>query len=463
MSWQDLGRDSFRCPPLSESARRGLIDEAKLACKYLVVTATTSDAIPIDSVIMNTKTKRHASIRMIKDKMDLSLGGSHVYTRIRTTIDAVSDFFYLDTPNKVQDYSRVMGETIINKVTLYTLVERPVSEASSQPLHYVGVEWVLNKPKASPPRDWCYLSYHDEFCFVDEGSGEQRKGWVACMHSVDLSCCPSMEKRYGINRGTFIRSGHVFLETAEPGVLDYIKVSLIKFGGSVLKHCPQFYLKSLVKTYGSIALNLEEHFILRRLRPLLDLPVTRFQQKKDVDYCNQCLARFSWITLKKQCRACGDIVCQKCSSKWPLQFYVHKIVKVALCENCISGAQKQPQEPAAHMLTATSTMELSPTTSRPRKTYLAGDQEERSFHQTKPLEPAHARPPSYSYDESEMYDKVGPSIITLGASPPDAPVDDDEMTIHFLSPSQWRESSVTNASAQDVRLTLQSDSSSIYL
>ncbi|CAK4077947.1 unnamed protein product [Aphanomyces euteiches] len=391
MSWQDLGRDSFRCPPQSESARRGLIDEAKLACKYLVVTATTSDAIPIDSVIMNTKTKRHASIRMIKDKMDPSLGGSHVYTRIRTTIDAVSDFFYLDTPNKVQDYSRVMGETIVNKVTLYTLVERPVSEASSQPLHYVGVEWVLNKPKASPPRDWCYLSYHDEFCFVDEGSGEQRKGWVACMHSVDLSCCPSMEKRYGINRGTFIRSGHVFLETAEPGVLDYIKVSLIKFGGSVLKHCPQFYLKSLVKTYGSIALNLEEHFILRRLRPLLDLPVTRFQQKKDVDYCNQCLA---------------------------------------------SGV---------------------------RKTYVAGDQEERSFHQTKPLEPAHARPPSYSYDESEMYDKVGPSIITLGASPPDAPVDDDEMTIHFLSPSQWRESSVTNASAQDVRLTLQSDSSSIYL
>ncbi|RHY32145.1 hypothetical protein DYB32_002826 [Aphanomyces invadans] len=156
--------DMFHCPPLHAWQRDDLIVKGKEACKMLVVNATTSDFNPVESVVQNARTGFHATIRRSNDMKDPQYKGFSAHTKVRASIDEVAGFFELDTPHKVQAYARVMGEVVLDKRTLYTLVERPIADDASQPLHYVSVEWLMVKmPFGFNTRDMCYLEVHIAF------------------------------------------------------------------------------------------------------------------------------------------------------------------------------------------------------------------------------------------------------------------------------------------------------------
>ena len=59
MSWRD---NAFECPPLDDLTREDLLTQAKSACKYLIVNATTADNFPIHNVIVSEKTGRYATV-----------------------------------------------------------------------------------------------------------------------------------------------------------------------------------------------------------------------------------------------------------------------------------------------------------------------------------------------------------------------------------------------------------------
>ncbi|CAK4673668.1 unnamed protein product [Aphanomyces euteiches] len=360
MPWRDLNKGSFNCAPLTEEARDMLINEAKIACKYLIVNATTAaDTTPVDKVAVNEKTGRHATFRKIKDTVDPKLEGVHAYTRVRATIEDVADFFHLNTPIKLENYDRVMRDWVVKLTTLYTLIERSDRGSTTKPLYSCGVIWKVTKVTGTQPRDLCLLDYHDEFTYVDQNTGEARRGWARCIHSIKLSCCPDLNPRYGLLRTTVVRSGHVFIESSEPGELDYYKVHITVPPRGSVNQFTQLIYRTMLKFYSSTVLHFEEHFIRERIKPMLDLPVSRFQHKLKTDYCAQCFTRFTWMTTCRQCRGCGDAVCQKCSSKWSILLDTHKhAIKVDMCRQCVTGETKrrrpaQPKSGAASIISIT--------------------------------------------------------------------------------------------------------------
>ncbi|ETW03442.1 hypothetical protein, variant [Aphanomyces invadans] len=384
-----------------------------------------------------------------------------------------------------------MGDTITDNVSLYTLMEpspcfageQPTTwqQTYSNPMHYVGVEWQLSKPKGFSPRDFCFLDYQDSFFFVDQVTGQERRGWARCLHSVALDCCPDMEKSAGIIRAKIVRSGHVFIEsTDKEGVLDYYKNYYIVPGGNLLKHFPTLYMKKMLKQFTTSVLNLEEHLIQQRLRPILDVPVSAFQSKKDVASCMHCSQKFSWLVPKKQCRSCGDIACSRCCSPWQFHLDSTSYVKVDLCQRCILDEAELPTAFSAR---------TSRTTSRSSRVHSAHNRSHHGHrshysddirasdghnyrvrpsqfsHYVHPRDTSHGQPsvimlggPADSYQYNPFHQR---DAAPCGSNSPDSLDSDD---IHVISPTELRGSQMTLvSSARDVLLTFHSDSSSIYL
>ncbi|CAK4673694.1 unnamed protein product [Aphanomyces euteiches] len=476
MTWRG---NTFECPPLDDLTRDDLLTQAKSACKYLIVNATTADTFPIYNVVVSDKTGRHATVRLefrpltlftmsqlrkMTDSLEPQLEGACATTRVRATIDEVSDFFYVDTPTKAREFSRVLGENVIDKKTLYSLIDRPVVEASTEPYHYVGIEWTLLKNPGMPLRDMCYLDYHDEFSFVDKVTGDVRRGWARCMHSVDVDGCPDLEQRYGVIRATIVRSGHVFVETAVKGELEYNRVYFANPRGKVLKHFPQYFLNTYLKKYAINVLNLEEHFTTQRIKTMLKAPISQFHMKKSVSHCMICSSRFGWTSSKKQCRGCGCVTCGKCIAVWTVDLDAKTTIKVDLCYKCVSGEND-------NMTTASdvdsSQEHQSPTDrfSRPHSDpNMLGDHP-RQYAPIVAARPSHGR-----RSVSEGFVDEEPSVIMIqspsqrGGDNHDEDEDDNESGYRTISPKQWRPSACGSAVAmRDVMLTFRSDNSSLYL
>ncbi|KAH9098448.1 hypothetical protein Ae201684P_017660 [Aphanomyces euteiches] len=253
MSWVDMNKRSFNCPPLSEKSKQNILNEAKDACSKLIMNITFSAANPIAKVVVNPKTKRNASFRKIKDLVDPSLDGLIAHTRVRASIEEAADFFYFDSPAKLENYDRVMKDSAVKLASLYTLIERPQSPQAEHPLHSLGVIWKVTKLFGTTPRDMCLLDYHDEFTTVDPATGEERRGWARCIHSVPLKCCPDMKESHGLIRTTVVRSGHVFIESSTPGELDYYKVHITVAQNDSFGGLSEMLYRTMIKFYSSIA------------------------------------------------------------------------------------------------------------------------------------------------------------------------------------------------------------------
>ncbi|KAF0685988.1 Aste57867_22191 [Aphanomyces stellatus] len=430
----------FNCPPLSSSQRDQLVSNAAASMKCLLINATMSEKNPIDNVVRNVKTGRHATIRKAHDSVDPQFEGYMAHTKVRVSIDDVAEFFFLDSPAKSQAYSRVMGEVVLDRRTLYTLVERPIADGASKPLHSVSVEWVMVKmPMKIPARDTCFLEFHDEFAFNDHITGEPRRGWARCTHSVSLACCPDLQRSHGVVRMDLVRSGHVFFESRERGVLDYYRVTFGSPNGTVMNHFSKLFVNMHIKAASASVLNLEEFFISQRIKPMLDVPVGHFQSKKKIEYCMHCYGRFSWLSSKRQCRGCGDVTCVKCSCLWALNLTHNKTVKVQLCKECITGDVRS--RPSPRHSTASNHRSSAYTNASPKSMSVL------------------SAPYSMSALMSSTRNYTAPGVITL-----DADEDDDQATdLQVLSPTHWRDSDGASSAIRDGVLTFQSDSSSVYL
>ncbi|KDO17860.1 hypothetical protein SPRG_16732 [Saprolegnia parasitica CBS 223.65] len=320
--------DLFQCPPLSRCERDRLMEKAHIACKLTVRNACAFAALyPLDSELQNDRTGRRATIHKGVDiDGNVPEAAMCARTHVRASLEAVANFFVLDTPAKCDAYSRVTGHLVQNTQSLYTLVARGGG------LHYIGVNWMVAKtPIGLKARDFCYLEVHDEFTFIDRATQRVRRGWVRCMHSIALASCPSLEKSHGYVRSRFVRSGHVVLETARPGELEYYNVlcGVTRRPGFTPVLAQDFVLRRHV----SQVLNLEDHFITQRLKTLLETPTSSFPNKDAIEYCSVCYHKFAWLSVKRQCRGCGDVLCTRCCNKWDVPLS-ETVISMTVCQRC---------------------------------------------------------------------------------------------------------------------------------
>ncbi|RHY22567.1 hypothetical protein DYB32_009465 [Aphanomyces invadans] len=330
--------DVFDCQPLTASARNDLLDIAGRAWKGLVENAIASEVYPIDKIVRNTTTGRCATLRRPRDIVNAT-EGVVAHSRTRATIEQAADFFYLDTPAKAHQFARVMDELVEAKRALYPLVDRPLTddmvsnETTSSPLDYISVDWMMIKfKKGVPARDLCYLEIHKEFKFSCRITGVTRRGWVRCIHSVRMDCCPDMQKRFGVIRMEIHRVRWTIVRVTNRASRYYKLYFGSPRGAFLGNYFNGLYLKGAMRTSARSVLNLDEHFTTERLKPLLSAPLD--MSLANATSCKTCRVAFTWRNPKKLCRACGDPICPQCSSLWGLTLQ-GSAIKVPLCKRCV--------------------------------------------------------------------------------------------------------------------------------
>lgn len=267
-----------------------------------------------------------------------------VTDNVHASIEEFALLFKLDSSREAADHLLLFNADLVRHATLYTLV----SPSGEQPRRYVGVKWVL---VASPlrvfrNRDFCYLECQKEFT-----DPKGRRGWVRSLHSLNLPCCPSLEKEHGIVRASIYRSGLTAVETDEPGVLSVTyTVELDLKGRMALELLQPGFVAQRVAALATVDKLLQQQRLSSS--PLLgdlDIPV----KKRTRGSCNLCFRDFGAIggllaaitpvsTKSKRyvCRKCGENVCRRCSDDWRLDVPVVGRIKVRICTVCSAEAKQ---------------------------------------------------------------------------------------------------------------------------
>ncbi|EQC42743.1 hypothetical protein SDRG_00466 [Saprolegnia diclina VS20] len=333
-----LPADYFACPALTPKQRDAIVNFGHAACNDTVQNALHLQKARVASVVSNKKTNRIARIHKGHDAIDYTLPAVCGRTVIQATLAEIAHFFYLDSKLKLATYALIMGQTILDRHCLYTLKQPTPGRPA---MHYLGVAWMaVECPTGILNRDFCVIESHDTIEVLDPTTKRLRRGWVRALHSVDLPACPSLRASHGLVRGTLLRSGHVFLETNTPGVLEYCHVMISQGHGKL----PRSVVSTISKNQVARLLNLEEFLSLQRFSARLDvtnfLDVRHFQNKDTVTACSICRRKFGWFVSKKHCRQCGKIICSTCGRNWKMPIN-DKPVKLRICQACFCPDQPQ--------------------------------------------------------------------------------------------------------------------------
>uniref|UniRef100_A0A3P9C0L6 Hepatocyte growth factor-regulated tyrosine kinase substrate n=1 Tax=Maylandia zebra TaxID=106582 RepID=A0A3P9C0L6_9CICH len=140
----------------------------------------------------------------------------------------------------------------------------------------------------------------------------------------------------------------------------------------------------------------------------------------DAEECHRCRVQFGVMTRKHHCRACGQIFCGKCSSKYSTipKFGIEKEVRV--CEPCFELLNKKsPSSGSAELPPEYLTSPLSQQSQMPPKRDEAALQEEEELQLAIALSQSEAEEKERMRHKNSysMYPKTDPTPVTSSAPP----------------------------------------------
>ncbi|KAL4094461.1 hypothetical protein PRIC1_010122 [Phytophthora ramorum] len=333
----------FKCPELSAREEQYLVGKAKESAKALV-DATRNNEGPVRW----EEAGMHRGVQMYKGEArypESVVGESITYgcgaTTIQSTLDEVADFFDLTSDAKVADFVEFNADMIDGQL-LYviqdpTLLNDPRYNArnnrsgSSKMLNanQVTVKWFATEMPSKLLKNRDFLTVECQSTFMDVSG---RRGWVRSYHSIKLPCCPELTS-YGLVRGSFYHTGHVFVESERPGFLDVIYSAQVNMKGSMKVPAPLF-MTLQKKRLSSIA-DLQKMITRRRLGAQRFLGDLELVPKSQRTRCNLCSSKFGIMTRKARCRKCGEVVCASaCSTEWEVSIPGQGVRKVRVCSKC---------------------------------------------------------------------------------------------------------------------------------
>uniref|UniRef100_H3GU27 FYVE-type domain-containing protein n=1 Tax=Phytophthora ramorum TaxID=164328 RepID=H3GU27_PHYRM len=322
-----LPDDFFPVPQLSSKENKYLLGLAKHACKEVVYYSRPDDGpmkwlhlssdegVDVFQGVDNSSTSQHDA------KALTYLRGS---CRIHATIDEISDFFKLDTSEKLAGFTQTVGKDLLDQKTLLTLA----TPTPDNPKHYVAVKWtaVESPSKLARHRDFCYIECHDEF--IDTNT--KRRGWVRSIHSIRLPFCPPLNRSHGLVRGSFYRSGFIFTESAEKGYVDAVHTLHVDIKGNAPNWLKIMVMKRRIKNIAEV----DRYFQLQRLTQERLLGDLELPAKERATRCQLCETRFGFFHRRRVCRKCGKVVCTPCGNEFLLDYGELGPKKVRICLEC---------------------------------------------------------------------------------------------------------------------------------
>ncbi|KAG7384318.1 hypothetical protein PHYPSEUDO_002783 [Phytophthora pseudosyringae] len=220
-------------------------------------------------------------------------------------------------------------------------------DAPDDPLHFLGLKWVLKKmpmQALTTPRDVCYL----EAAGVEQDANGQRFGYTV-LHSVDLLQCPPFDRRRNdVIRGEVHFAG-LFRETT-PGFVDVMVRGIFDLSGDLPRHAVPLVSMSFIggMLQGVDCAEAKKLTLLSRHNAVSGFNLDAVSQSgsfaKDA-VCSVCIKRSKRLfstTRLRACRVCGVAICAKCSAKNKRLFLGSErpCAFAVCCPNCVLEAQQ---------------------------------------------------------------------------------------------------------------------------
>ncbi|KAG9404792.1 hypothetical protein AC1031_004998 [Aphanomyces cochlioides] len=197
-----------------------------------------------------------------------------------------------------------------------------------------SIQWMAVRSVSSlmQHRDFVVVQHQDD---IPEQLGQPR-GWMSCMHSVNLPMVPPFENSYV--RGGIYSSGFVFRETKQRNVTEAVIVLQVDFKGLAPRLLCTSTLKAWASSVGRVSLYFYHH---RRLAPTNQsnfLPPSGASADARTG-CAVCNEPFGYQTEKETCRKCLAKVCSHCTAWAYVDLEVVGLINVLVCKPCAAEAE----------------------------------------------------------------------------------------------------------------------------
>ncbi|KDO21047.1 hypothetical protein SPRG_13838 [Saprolegnia parasitica CBS 223.65] len=330
-----LPADYFRCPALTHDERAYFIQLGdKTFHTFLEKTVTKPDP----SLEWRSAGRQHG-VKLLEahstsgHRFDHGILPFRAIAKVTGTIEEVAALHDFDTRDKCLTYMNQydsMGD-VLDIIPLYTFIERSADLPS---LHQVYVKWVAC---ASPvpmihDRDYLYIETQNEF-ILESG----QRGWAYCQHSITLPSVPPLRNHTGLNlvRGSLYHTGCVFLESETPGVLEVTYHIASDFKGAMPQWVRRLGLKRRATNVAKVNDFIHEQRLSAcRMRTQLECRPTLHSK-----HCHLCDRSFA-LRRPRNCHACGEVVCSRCSKPWRLSgIFRLGPATVCVCHACSSAVR----------------------------------------------------------------------------------------------------------------------------
>ncbi|OQR85822.1 hypothetical protein ACHHYP_11319 [Achlya hypogyna] len=237
--------------------------------------------------------------------------------RLHATLEEVAALHNFDSREKCLQYIYEYAGDIVDMMPLYTLT--PTTGDSA--MHRMYLKWVACATPVPMVRDRDFVFLETQNTFERDG----RRGWAFCQYSVDLACCPSLkDTELNLVRGTLHYTGGVFMETADPDVLDVVYHLASNFKG----HVPVLLRKIHIRNRAARKITSIEDYVARSR---YNVAKRGASHRMDPDRCAVCAHGSGRLHRLHPCDGCHLPVCAHCSRRWSRKL---------ICQVCAAGVRQ---------------------------------------------------------------------------------------------------------------------------
>ncbi|KDO26077.1 hypothetical protein SPRG_08438 [Saprolegnia parasitica CBS 223.65] len=258
---------------------------------------------------------------------------------LQASLDDIARAFAAHDDGLFRRLMKKLNPRVVDAAVLQSIVPR----TASNPYRYVGIKWYATKSASMmvTNRDYCVLEVLDRI--VDARGNDML---VRVLSSIDLPECPSLEASHGFVRGKLLAGFIYQMDAAEAKMARMHHVVRFDPNG----YCP-----------SNLAYKIAEQDVvtsmvqLKRIVDKLQMTTCTLLDKSQWipaatrSSCNLCGRGFGFFRHRHHCRACGEVICSKCSLHRSADVPGTTIKKIRICSICNIGVTTNENEHSDHL------------------------------------------------------------------------------------------------------------------
>ncbi|RHY98581.1 hypothetical protein DYB37_012291 [Aphanomyces astaci] len=236
---------------------------------------------------------------------------SSIHDKSQSALNLVCGVVYVQAP--LHEVSHALGNLTTNPY-LKRVVDDPVVidsrtlyDMDKRDRRATRIQWMSIRSASAlmQHRDFVVVQHQDEVAIPSTSSrGSTVRGWVSCIHSVNLPMVPPFTQTY--LRGGVYASGFVLRETNQRRITEAVVVLKVDFKG----YAPRLLCTGTLKAWAMCVGRVAKYFRTHRSADNLHLPRVHLDDADQLagnGRCWVCHDRFGVHSDKHSCRKCHKV------------------------------------------------------------------------------------------------------------------------------------------------------------